>query len=114
MLYPSGFRFGIPGVRNPLDDPYRIIYASLEKAKQRTGFSGIVFRPWLQAFTDYAFDHRPFGKTQLRQQIKAAEDAGAQGWLLWEPRNHYPTQALAELATEIWWKEKEPVQAAHR
>jgi hypothetical protein len=112
MLYPSGFQFGIPGVRNPLNDPYRIVYASLEKAKERTGFSGIVFRPWLQAFTDYAFDHRAFGKPQLREQIKAAEDAGAEGWLLWEPRNRYPTQALSELANELWWKE--PVQAARR
>jgi hypothetical protein len=108
MLYPSGFRFGIPGVRNPLNDPYRIVYASLEKAKSRTGFSGIVFRPWLQAFPDYAFDHRAFGKAQLRSQIKAAEDAGAQGWLLWEPHNRYPTQVLAELSRELWWKE--PVQ----
>jgi hypothetical protein len=112
MLYPSGFRYGIPGVRNPLDDPYRIVYASLEKAKQRTGFSGVVFRPWLQAFADYAFDHRQFGKPQLRQQIRAAEDAGAQGWLLWNPRNTYPTQTLAELASELW--SKEPVQAARR
>ena len=105
MLYPSGFRFGIPGVRNPLNDPYRIVYASLEKAKCRTGYSGIVFRPWLQAFSDYAFDHRPFGKAQLRAQIKAAEDAGAQGWLLWEPRNRYPTQTLADLGRELWFKE---------
>jgi hypothetical protein len=112
MLYPSGFKFGIPGVRNPMTDPYRIIYASLERAKQRTGFSGIVFRPWLQAFIDYAFDHRAFGKPQLHEQIKAAEDAGSEGWLLWEPRNRYPTQALTELANELWWKE--PMQAARR
>lgn len=112
MLYPSGFKFGIPGVRNPMSDPYRIIYASLEKAKKRTGFSGIVFRPWLQAFPDYAFDHRAFGKTELRQQIKAAEDAGSEGWLLWEPRNRYPTQALSELSRELWFKE--PVQQAAR
>jgi hypothetical protein len=112
MLYPSGFRYGIPGLRNPLDDPYRIVHASLEKAKQRTGLSGIVFRPWLQAFADYAFDHRPFGKAQLRQQIKAAEDSGADGWLLWNPRNTYPTQTLTELASELWWKE--PAQDARR
>jgi hypothetical protein len=111
MLYPSGFRYGIPGVRNSLDDPYRIVYASLEKAKQRTKFSGLVFRPWLQAFADYGFDHRTFGKTELRQQIKAAEDAGSQGWLLWNPRNIYPTQTLSELANELW---KEPVQNARR
>jgi len=110
MLYPSGFRYGIPGLRNPLDDPYRIVHTSLEKAKQRTGSSGVLLRPWLQAFADYAFDHRQFGKPQLSQQIKAAEDAGTDGWLLWNPRNTYPTQTLAELASELWWKE--PSQAA--
>ena len=104
MLYPSGFKFGIPGVRNPMSDPYRIVYATLEKAKARTGFSGVVFRPWLQAFSDYAFDHRAFGKLQLREQIKAAEDAGSEGWMLWDPRNRYQTEALSELAKELWWK----------
>ena len=103
MLYPSGFRFGIPGVRNPLNNPYQIVYASLEKAKERTNFSGLTFRPWLQAFTDYAFDHRAFGKAQIKAQIKAAQDAGSQGWLLWDPRNRYPTQALAEISRGLWW-----------
>ena len=67
MLYPSSFRFGIPGLRNPLDDPYRIVFASLKRARERTDFSPLVFRPWLQAFNDYAFDHRKFGKAQLGQ-----------------------------------------------
>ncbi len=103
MLYPSSFQFGIPGLRNPLNDPYRIVFASLERAKQRTGFSSLAFRPWLQAFDDYAFDRRKFGKLQLEQQIKAAQDAGTEGWLLWDPRNRYPTEALAELAPKLWW-----------
>jgi hypothetical protein len=104
MLYPSSFKFGIPGLRNPLNDPYRIVFASLERAKQRTGFPAVTFRPWLQAFDDYAFDHRKFGKLQLEQQIKAAQDAGADGWLLWDPRNRYFTEALSELAPKLWWK----------
>jgi hypothetical protein len=104
MLYPSSFQFGIPGLRNPLDDPYRIVFASLERAKKRTGSPAFTFRPWLQAFDDYAFDRRKFGKLQLEQQIKAAQDAGADGWLLWDPRNRYPTDALAELAAKLWWR----------
>ncbi|HEY7303796.1 MAG TPA: putative glycoside hydrolase [Bryobacteraceae bacterium] len=103
MLYPSSFQFGIPGLKNPLNDPYRIVFASLERAKQRTGFSATTFRPWLQAFDDYAFDRRKFGKLQLEQQIKAAQDAGADGWLLWDPRNRYSTEALSELAPKLWW-----------
>lgn len=103
MLYPSSFQFGIPGVRNPMNDPYRIVFASLERAKQRTGFPGVTFRPWLQAFNDYAFDRRKFGKLQLEQQIRAAQDAGTDGWLLWDPRNRYSMEALSELAPKLWW-----------
>lgn len=102
MLYPSSFQFGIPGLRNPLSDPYRIIFASLQRAKERTGFSPLTFRPWLQAFPDYAFDRRSFGESQLREQIRAAQDAGTQGWLLWDPRNRYSTEVLAKLARELW------------
>ncbi|MFL6446710.1 MAG: putative glycoside hydrolase [Bryobacteraceae bacterium] len=62
MLYPSSFQYGVPGVRNPLQDPYRVVHSSLLRAKERTGSSPLTFRPWLQTFNDYAFDRRPFGK----------------------------------------------------
>ena len=104
MLYPSSFQYGIPGLRNPLNDPYRIVFASLQRAKQRTGFSSLAFRPWLQAFNDYAFDRRKFGKRELAAQIKAAQDAGTDGGLLWDPRNRYPTDVLADLARELRWE----------
>ena len=113
MLYPSGFRYGIPGRAQSAGRslPHRS-RSRLKKRSSAPDFPARQFRPWLQAFADYAFDHRQFGKTQLHEQIKAAEDAGAQGWLLWNPRNTYPTQTLAELASELWWKE--PIQAARR
>ena len=101
MLYPSSFQFGIPGLRNPLNDPYQIVFASLARAKKRTGFTSLTFRPWLQAFNDYAFDRRKFGKWELEQQIKAAQDARAEGWLLWDPRNRYPTDVLVDLAPRV-------------
>ena len=47
------------------------------------------FRPWLQAFRDYAFGGRPFTAGEVRSQIKAAEDFGANGWMLWNPGNRY-------------------------
>ncbi len=103
MLYPSSFQFGIPGVQNPLNDPYQIVFASLDRAKRRTGFPALTFRPWLQAFNDYAFDKRRFGRRELEEQIRAAQHAGAQGWLLWDPRNRYPTDILAELARKFAW-----------
>ncbi|MBV8827648.1 MAG: hypothetical protein JO108_00315 [Acidobacteriaceae bacterium] len=36
----------------------------------------------MQASNDYAFDKRKFGRSELEQQIKAAQDAGVDGWLL--------------------------------
>lgn len=94
MLYPSGFTFGIPGHRNPVAAPYDIVYDSLQRAQQRTGLPGVRFRPWLQAFRDYAFDRRAFGEREIRQQIEAAEAAGTDGWMLWNARNRYDDEGL--------------------
>jgi hypothetical protein len=89
MLYPSGFRLGIPGYRNPVEHPYEIVRLSLEEARKRTSLPSVRFRPWLQAFRDYAFGGRPFTAGEVRAQIKAAEDFGADGWMIWNPRNQY-------------------------
>ena len=89
MLYPSGFQFGIPGYLNPILHPREIVYLSLEKAKQRSGLPAVRFRPWLQAFRDYAFDKMPFQSEQIRAQIDAADSFGGDGWMLWNPHNIY-------------------------
>jgi len=89
MLYPSSFQFGIPGYRNPVEHPYQIVRLSLEHARQRTHLPPLRFRPWLQAFRDYAFGGRPFTAGEIKAQIKAAEDFGANGWMLWNAHNRY-------------------------
>lgn len=94
MLYPSGFQFGIPGYRNPVANSNRIIYLTLQRAQERTQFPSVRFRPWLQAFRDYAFDRRHFTGTEIRDQIKATEEFGANGWMLWNPRNIYSKNGL--------------------
>jgi hypothetical protein len=94
MLYPSGFQFGIPGVANPVRQPYQIVSLTLEKARERTGLPAVRFRPWLQAFRDYAFGGVPFGGEQIRAQIDAADAFGSNGWMLWNPRNVYSSDGL--------------------
>ncbi len=94
MLYPSGFQFGIPGYRNPVANSYPIVNLTLERAAARTGISPLRFRPWLQGFKDYAFDRRTFGAQEIRAQIRAAEDFGSNGWMLWNPRNVYSDAGL--------------------
>jgi len=90
MVYPSGYHLGIPKYRNPVQHPYEIVYYTHKKALERTGVSPLRFRPWLQAFRDYAFRGGDFTEARMRTQIKAAEDFGASGYMFWDPRNTYP------------------------
>jgi len=94
MLYPSSFQFGIPGYRNPVQEPYAVIRLSLERALARTNAPPTRFRPWLQAFRDYAFGRRSFTRAEIRAQIKAADDVESDGWMLWNPHNEYAASDL--------------------
>ncbi|AJG19739.1 putative glycoside hydrolase [Cupriavidus basilensis] len=94
MLYPSGFTWGLPGCNKPVEHPGEIVARSLAEAKRRTGLPGVRFRPWLQAFRDYAFDHREFDADEIRAQTQAADSADTDGWMLWNPRNQYDSTQL--------------------
>ena len=66
------------------------------------------FRPWLQAFRDYAFDRRVYGPQEISRQIQAAEEFGSDGWMVWNPHNVYPsagfrpkTDRAAAMATRV-------------
>lgn len=97
MLYPSGFNAGIPGYSNPVAANYEIVKHSLDKALEKSGGSPLAYRPWLQAFRDYAFDRRIYGDKEIRDQIRASDDFGSCGWILWNPRNVYTAAGLIRL-----------------
>ncbi|WP_294870335.1 putative glycoside hydrolase [Sulfuricurvum sp. RIFCSPLOWO2_12_FULL_43_24] len=97
MLYPSGFNAGIPGYTNPVAANYEIVKHSLDKALEKSGGSPLAYRPWLQAFRDYAFDRRIYGDKEIRDQIRASDDFGSCGWILWNPRNVYTAAGLIRL-----------------
>ena len=97
MVYPSGYTWGIPNYRNPVKHPYEIVYLSLKRAQERTGVSPLRFRPWVQAFRDYAYGGGDFTEDRMRIQVKAARDFGASGFMFWNPRNIYPTGLFTNL-----------------
>ncbi|WP_348268740.1 putative glycoside hydrolase [Edaphobacter paludis] len=97
MVYPSGYKYGIPGCQEPVSHPYEIVHDTLENARRRANVSPQRFRPWLQAFRDYAFDHRAFGPSQVAEQIRAADEFGTDGWMLWNPHNRYDDLGLDTL-----------------
>jgi hypothetical protein len=94
MVYPSGYHLGIPGVRNPVVNPYEIVKESVRLTRQRSQNPAAQVRPWLQDFKDYAFDKRIFGPAEVRAQIRGSDDGGGSGWMLWNPRNDYTAAAL--------------------
>ena len=98
MVYPSGYHLGIPGVRNPVAQPYEIVKESVRLTRKRSA-SPVVVRPWLQDFRDYAFDKRIFGVTEIKAQLRGAQDGGAVGYMLWNPKNDYTGAALPPKTT---------------
>ena len=99
MAYPSGYHLGIPGVPNPVQRPYEVVRETIRLLVKRSAHTTVRVRPWLQSFRDYAFDRRVFGPKEVEAQVRAAADAGALGWMLWNPRNDY-TEALRHAPPE--------------
>jgi len=113
MLYPSGFSHGVGSYRNPVKNPYEVISLTLNRAQQRTGLSSARFRPWLQAFRDYAFDRRHFGDEEIRAQTSASEEFGSNGWMLWNARNVYSNAGLTQKSLEARAEGPEALASSH-
>jgi len=100
MIYPSTFAAGLPGedskYRTAVAYPYAIVSKTTERSLRRARETNprIEVRPWLQDFRDYTFDLRTFTPAEIRLQIEGARDAGARGWLLWDPSVRYTRAAL--------------------
>jgi hypothetical protein len=94
MAYPSAYHLGIPGYPNPVGHPYEIVFETVRRMRARTSQTRVQIRPWIQDFRDYAFDRRTFGVAEVRAQMQAARDAGAMGFMLWNPTNRYTADAL--------------------
>ncbi len=93
MVYPSHYPTGFRGFENPAVHPYEIVKQSLDKGAEMLEADHFVSstisrpksRPWLQDFDIGAV----YTAALIEAQIKAARDAGASGWMLWNARNVY-------------------------
>lgn len=98
MVYPSHYPAGAFGIAHPNGAPYEVVKAAIAKAVQRDsvlGLHGQHVRPWLQAFT---LGKPPYGNAELAAQFKATYEAGAQGWVLWNPGSKYDVYREALIA----------------
>jgi len=99
MLYPSTFEDGLPRMpeyAQAIAFPFEIVNKSTLKAvnRARAVNPALEIRPWIQDFPDYFFDRRTYTPDEIRLQMEGARQAGARGWMLWDPRVKYTPQAL--------------------
>jgi hypothetical protein len=83
MVYPATFRGVQFSFGDPLYHPYEVVYQSCLKAIERTKTK---IRPWLQHYSLYGV---VYGTEEKVAQKRAAQDAGANGWLYWKTDAEY-------------------------
>jgi hypothetical protein len=96
MIYPSHF-FGMDGYAHPGDAPEHFISESMKKFQQITEGSGVVLRPWLQAF---AWRTKSYSSNYILTQVSVARENSGVGFLFWNARNDYkqPLIAMPQMA----------------
>jgi len=87
MLYPSGFSSGSFYFKHPSEHPYEVVYRSIKKIQDKIPSNRV--RPWLQYFRDYTIRRKAYKKEEIQAQIRASENIGANGWMLWSPSSKY-------------------------
>jgi hypothetical protein len=97
MIYPSHF-FGMDGIAHPGDAPEHFIGESMDRFRLITKDSGVVIRPWLQAF---AWRTKTYSPQYVEVQIEVAKQKGGIGFLFWNANNDYskPYTAMPEMST---------------
>jgi hypothetical protein len=85
MIYPSHF-FGMDGYAKPGDAPEHFIGESMDRFQLITKGSGVVLRPWLQAF---AWRTKTYSPKYIEVQVLTAKNKGGVGFLFWNANNDY-------------------------
>ncbi|HEU5401295.1 MAG TPA: putative glycoside hydrolase [Terriglobales bacterium] len=113
MIYPSHF-FGMDGYAMPGDAPEHFIGESMDRFVKITAGSGVVLRPWLQAF---GWRTKTYSVDYILAQVKTSNARGGIGFLFWTARNDYskPFGAMPVMAANkplYYHVPKAPVQNA--
>jgi len=95
MIYPSHF-FGMDNIAHPGDAPEHFIGESMARFELITKGSGVVIRPWLQAFR---WRTKTYSPEYIKVQVATAKEKGGVGFLFWNAANDYskPYEAMPEM-----------------
>ncbi|MGH9494133.1 MAG: putative glycoside hydrolase [Candidatus Sulfotelmatobacter sp.] len=102
MIYPSHF-FGMDNIARPGDEPAHFIGESMDRFELITHpdgnrATGVVIRPWLQAFH---WRTKTYSPEYIKIQVETAKSKGGVGFLFWNAANDYskPYAAMPEMKT---------------
>jgi hypothetical protein len=100
MIYPSHF-FGMDNIAHPGDEPAHFIGESMDRFELITHpdgnrSTGVVIRPWLQAFH---WRTKTYSPEYIKVQVETARTKGGIGFLFWNAANDYskPFVAMPEM-----------------
>jgi hypothetical protein len=85
MIYPSHF-FGMDGYAAPGDAPEHFISTSMDRFEKITTGSGVVLRPWLQAFH---WRTKTYSPEYILKQVSTSHSHHGDGFLFWNAANDY-------------------------
>jgi hypothetical protein len=112
MVYPSHYPRGAFNIARPNAEPYKVVFAAINRARERDEKLGITspehVRAWLQAFS---LGQPPYGPAELTAQKQAVYDAGYDSWVLWHPGSKYELFVPA-LEKDLVSRKKSPVPKA--
>src|SRR6202035_5343203 len=95
MIYPSHF-FGMDNIAHPGDAPEHFIGESMARFELITKGSGVVIRPWLQAFR---WRTKTYSPEYIKVQVATSKEKGGIGFLFWNAANDYskPYESMPEM-----------------
>jgi hypothetical protein len=91
MVYPSHYGAGEYDLPDPNAAPGDTVAYSLTHFRRELRGTKALLIPWLQDFSH----GRTYGLAEVQEQIAAARQLGARGYLLWNPLGVYTPGALA-------------------
>jgi hypothetical protein len=92
MVYPSHYGPGVFGHPIPNEAPYDVIDKTLEIMNRQSAGLPMKIRPWIQDFGYGPFP--PYTAAQVREEMRALDDNGAAGWMIWNAQARFTEAAL--------------------
>ncbi|MBI5742225.1 MAG: hypothetical protein HZA25_00080 [Candidatus Niyogibacteria bacterium] len=101
MNYPSHFKCGELGLKDPTAQPYELMKRALKYGHKYETRLGLIIRPWVQVFSIrsiYGCGGRvEYGASEIAAQIRAAREEKAGGYMLWNGGSRYPKETLKQI-----------------